>query len=167
MAVQILVVRTDLGMSGGKIAAQCSCVLLSLAGSYVCERRADMPRLLAIKRSSSLTRRSCGIGSGRGALLSLGCVPLRLHRAQASEDCAQNRFGRLPAYSTSASAIARHLRKDDPGCVCLGPLDILFVAGSYSHSGRTQIAAGSTTVLGLGPAPVKLLDQVTGSLRLL
>lgn len=28
------------------------------------------------------------------------------------------------------------------------------------RSGRTQIAAGSTTVLGIGPAPVKLVNQV-------
>ncbi|CAN6644162.1 peptidyl-tRNA hydrolase 2 [Trichomonascus vanleenenianus] len=33
-------------------------------------------------------------------------------------------------------------------------------------AGRTQIAAGSATVLGLGPAPKSLLDQVTGSLKL-
>lgn len=34
-------------------------------------------------------------------------------------------------------------------------------------SGRTQIAAGSRTVLGIGPAPVKLVNQVTGHLKLL
>jgi PTH2 family peptidyl-tRNA hydrolase len=33
--------------------------------------------------------------------------------------------------------------------------------------GRTQIPAGSATVLGLGPAPKPLLDQVTGHLKLL
>lgn len=34
-------------------------------------------------------------------------------------------------------------------------------------AGRTQIAAGSATVLGLGPAPKSILDQVTGHLKLL
>lgn len=33
-------------------------------------------------------------------------------------------------------------------------------------AGRTQIASGSETVLGLGPAPRSVLDQVTGDLRL-
>ncbi|CAI4037189.1 hypothetical protein SMKI_02G0560 [Saccharomyces mikatae IFO 1815] len=33
-------------------------------------------------------------------------------------------------------------------------------------AGRTQIAAGSATVLGLGPAPKVVLDQITGDLKL-
>merc|ERR1719290_205075 len=34
-------------------------------------------------------------------------------------------------------------------------------------AGRTQIAAGSRTVLGVGPGPVHLVDQVTGHLKLM
>lgn len=34
-------------------------------------------------------------------------------------------------------------------------------------AGRTQIEAGSTTVLGVGPAPKSLVDQITGHLKLL
>lgn len=33
-------------------------------------------------------------------------------------------------------------------------------------AGRTQIAAGSATVLGLGPAPKSVMDQVTSNLKL-
>ncbi|SCV01287.1 LANO_0F11034g1_1 [Lachancea nothofagi CBS 11611] len=33
-------------------------------------------------------------------------------------------------------------------------------------AGRTQIAAGSATVLGLGPAPKAVMDQITGELKL-
>jgi PTH2 family peptidyl-tRNA hydrolase len=33
-------------------------------------------------------------------------------------------------------------------------------------AGRTQIAAGSATVLGIGPAPKSAIDQVTGDLAL-
>lgn len=34
-------------------------------------------------------------------------------------------------------------------------------------AGRTQIEAGSMTVLGVGPAPKSLIDEVTGHLKLL
>ena len=34
-------------------------------------------------------------------------------------------------------------------------------------AGRTQIASGSATVLGIGPAPKGVVDAVTGGLRLL
>ena len=34
-------------------------------------------------------------------------------------------------------------------------------------AGRTQIASGSKTVLGIGPGPKSVIDQVTGHLKLL
>jgi PTH2 family peptidyl-tRNA hydrolase len=34
-------------------------------------------------------------------------------------------------------------------------------------AGRTQIASGSSTVLGIGPAPKSMADKVTGHLKLL
>ena len=34
-------------------------------------------------------------------------------------------------------------------------------------AGRTQIASGSATVLGIGPGPKSVIDQVTGGLKLL
>jgi len=34
-------------------------------------------------------------------------------------------------------------------------------------AGRTQIASGSRTVLGVGPAPKSMVDMVTGGLKLL
>ncbi|KAN0100897.1 Peptidyl-tRNA hydrolase PTH2 domain containing protein [Tylopilus felleus] len=40
-------------------------------------------------------------------------------------------------------------------------------ARSILDAGRTQIAAGSRTVLGIGPAPVELVNQVTAHLKLL
>jgi PTH2 family peptidyl-tRNA hydrolase len=36
-----------------------------------------------------------------------------------------------------------------------------------ADAGRTQIEAGSLTVLGVGPAPKSLVDTVTGHLKLL
>ncbi|CDS82301.1 related to PTH2-aminoacyl-tRNA hydrolase [Sporisorium scitamineum] len=40
-------------------------------------------------------------------------------------------------------------------------------ARSIIDAGRTQIAPNTRTVLGLGPAPVSLMDQLTGNLKLL
>ncbi|RDB28696.1 putative peptidyl-tRNA hydrolase 2 [Hypsizygus marmoreus] len=40
-------------------------------------------------------------------------------------------------------------------------------ARSVEDQGLTQVAEGSRTVLGIGPAPVALINEVTGKLRLL
>lgn len=41
------------------------------------------------------------------------------------------------------------------------------VARIVHDAGRTQIASGSATVLGVGPGPKSIVDGVTGDLRLL
>lgn len=40
-------------------------------------------------------------------------------------------------------------------------------ANIIHDAGRTQIASGSATVLGVGPGPKSIVDQVTGGLKLL
>ena len=41
------------------------------------------------------------------------------------------------------------------------------VAEVIQDAGRTQIAPGSHTVLGIGPAPKSVIDRITGTLKLL
>jgi PTH2 family peptidyl-tRNA hydrolase len=41
------------------------------------------------------------------------------------------------------------------------------VAEIIVDAGRTQIAPNSQTVLGIGPAPTSVIDEITGKLRLL
>lgn len=41
------------------------------------------------------------------------------------------------------------------------------VAEVIQDAGRTQIASGSHTVLGIGPAPKSVIDKITGTLKLL
>lgn len=45
-------------------------------------------------------------------------------------------------------------------------LSLDITARSIQDAGRTQVAPGTTTVLGLGPAPVSAINQVTGHLKL-
>lgn len=45
-------------------------------------------------------------------------------------------------------------------------MSLSLTAKMIHDAGRTQIAAGSATVLGIGPAPKSLVDQVTGGLKL-
>ena len=40
------------------------------------------------------------------------------------------------------------------------------VAESIRDAGRTQVIAGTRTVCAIGPAPVKLIDTITGHLKL-
>jgi len=112
----VLVVRTDLGMTSGKIAAQCSHATLACY------------RALA-KSNPSLLRHWERTGQSKVAL-----------RCDSEDD-----LDLLEASARSLNLCAR----------------------SIHDAGRTQIAAGSRTVLGIGPGPARLVNQVTGKLRLL
>ncbi|KAG8978140.1 hypothetical protein FRC05_011256 [Tulasnella sp. 425] len=129
----VLVVRSDLGMTKGKIAAQCGHATLAC---YKTLQKSN-PALLAHWER---------IGQAKVAL-----------RCDSEEELLL-----LQATAQSLNLCARTIR----------------------DAGRTQIAAGSTTVLGIGPGlhsfttamhldseldlgPVKLVNQVTGKLKLL
>jgi PTH2 family peptidyl-tRNA hydrolase len=45
--------------------------------------------------------------------------------------------------------------------------DLKMVAEIISDAGHTEIPAGTETVLGIGPAPSNIIDQVTGDLPIL
>ncbi|KAL4887090.1 putative mitochondrial peptidyl-tRNA hydrolase Pth2 [Aspergillus karnatakaensis] len=113
----VLVVRTDLGMTKGKIAAQCSHATL-----------ACYKYLVAHPASSTILRRWEQQGQAKIALQIKSEEELQLLQAQA---------------------------------ISLG-----LCARVIQDAGRTQIASGSRTVLGvLGPKSV--VDTVTGHLKLL
>ncbi|KAJ2928745.1 hypothetical protein H1R20_g8213, partial [Candolleomyces eurysporus] len=112
----VLVVRTDLGMTSGKIAAQCGHATLACYKALA-------------KKNMKLIQHWERTGQAKIALKA------------ASED----EILELEAIAKSLNLCAR----------------------SILDAGRTQIAAGSRTVLGIGPAPVSLVNQVTGHLKLL
>ncbi|XP_064619956.1 peptidyl-tRNA hydrolase 2, mitochondrial-like [Lineus longissimus] len=111
----VLVVRTDLKMGKGKVAAQCS-----HAAVNCCQK---------LLRSDAQVLRQWE------------------YRGQAKV---------VLKTDTEASLLelAKHAR-------ALG-----LTAAVIQDAGRTQIAPGSKTVLGVGPGPASLVDQVTGQLKL-
>lgn len=120
----VLVVREDLGMSAGKIAAQCVHAAL---GAY-----------------QDLSTTSTDVQQQQGLLL-------------------------LSAWRSQGEPVIT-LRAPD-----LSSLQILQAAASEQglpthlvrDAGRTEVTAGSITVLAIGPAPAALIDAHTGSFRLL
>jgi PTH2 family peptidyl-tRNA hydrolase len=116
----VLVVRKDLGMSTGKMSAQCAHAAVAVA-ELVLESSND----LWLGWYSNWRAN----GATKIALQCLDEVTLKTLKAEAVK-------ARLPCYV-------------------------------ISDAGRTQIAAGSKTVLAIGPAPVDVVDRITGHLSLL
>ncbi|EME88946.1 uncharacterized protein MYCFIDRAFT_101825, partial [Pseudocercospora fijiensis CIRAD86] len=114
----VLLVRSDLGMTKGKIAAQCGHATLACYKTF---SQAD-PNHPLLKQWESL-------GQAKVALKVDSEDEMLMLHAQA---------------------------------VSLG-----LCAKVIHDAGRTQIASGSATVLGIGPAPKSKIDQVTGHLKLL
>ncbi|RII15427.1 peptidyl-tRNA hydrolase 2, mitochondrial precursor [Alternaria sp. MG1] len=114
----VLVVRTDLSMTKGKIGAQCGHATLACYKHF-----------LKHSPESTLLRRWERMGQAKVALQVKSEEELELLQAQA--------------------------------------LSLGLVAHIIHDAGRTQIASGSATVLGIGPAPKGVIDQVTGHLKLL
>ncbi|KAF4636720.1 hypothetical protein G7Y89_g1362 [Cudoniella acicularis] len=114
----VLVVRTDLGMTKGKIAAQCSHATLACYKNFL-RNDPDSPLLRHWERE----------GQAKVAL-----------QVKSEEE-----LGLLQATAISLGLVAEVI----------------------ADAGRTQIASGSHTVLGIGPAPKSVIDKVTGTLKLL
>ncbi|CCD25241.1 aminoacyl-tRNA hydrolase NDAI_0E04240 [Naumovozyma dairenensis CBS 421] len=116
-----LVIRQDLNMTKGKIAAQC------------CHAALSCFRLIAMDPSKNLiipTMTERWLRHGQ-AKITLKCP---------NEEIMDELYAKAMSLGVNASVI--------------------------HDAGRTQIAAGSATVLGIGPAPRAVLDQITGDLKL-
>lgn len=111
----VLVVRTDIGMTKGKAAAQCAHAALS------CYKKATKQKTVALAQWEAL-----------------GCAKVCL-----KVDSEEGLIG-LAAAAREAS----------------------ITCGVVRDAGRTQVAVGTITVLGIGPAPVDQIDKITGHLKL-
>ncbi|KAL0470988.1 mitochondrial peptidyl-tRNA hydrolase [Neurospora intermedia] len=120
----VLVVRTDLGMTKGKIAAQCSHATLA------CYKRLfSAAQLEPLSLSARLLRQWERNGQAKIAV----------------QTKTEDEMLELMAKARSLGVTAEVIQ----------------------DAGRTQIASGSRTVLGVGPAPKSLVDEITGHLKLL
>ena len=64
--------------------------------------------------------------------------------------------------------VALQVKSEDQMLILQATAMSLGLTAKVIHdAGRTQIAAGSATVLGIGPGPKSIIDQVTGHLKLL
>jgi len=114
----VLVVRQDLGMNKGKIAAQCA------HAAVICYKNAinQDPTNLEIWEAT-------------------GCAKICL-KLNPDED------GTLQSLQKQAKELS-------------------IVTGLVCDAGHTQVAPGTYTVLGIGPAPIEEINKITGKLKLL
>ena len=112
----VLVVRTDLGMTKGKMAAQCGHATLA------CYKSASKNQKKTLQR--------------------------------------WERHGQ--------AKIALKIASEDDMLLLQATAESLGLVAEVIHdAGRTQIASGSATVLGIGPGPKSIINEVTGHLSLL
>lgn len=114
-----LVVRTDLGMLKGKIAAQCSHAAVS-------------------------------------------CYKLMTEPGEAQNLKMLQRWN----YGGTAKITLKCQDKEEMDLLFAKAISLGVNAYMVHDAGRTQVLEGSATVLGLGPAPKQILDQITGELKL-
>ena len=143
----VLVVRSDLGMGKGKIAAQVAHAAVACYSTLLAASTSTSPASQGVK---GLLRRW---ERGGGAKV---CVQTNTHKgggggggggggSKEEQADGEEELLLLQAQAISLGLCARIIR----------------------DAGRTQIAAGSATVLGVGPGPKGVVDRVTGGLKLL
>lgn len=123
-----LVVRKDLKMGTGKIAAQCAHAAV-----------ASVEEMIALQRQQQSAAVKHPWVQWYEAWHVSGCTKVAL-RCEDEEEMMR------VARDAKANSIPYYIIRD---------------------AGRTQIAAGSKTVVAVGPAPKSIVDKVTGNLRLL
>jgi PTH2 family peptidyl-tRNA hydrolase len=139
----VFVVRTDLHMRSGKIAAQVA--------------HAAVGTLMDLQESAQLAASSTASSNSLGASASLSSIH-RLNSVRALNSWLSQGQAKVVVQIGSADEMhALERRAHSRGIATHIVMD----------AGRTQIAAGSETVCAVGPGPVELINEITGHLKLL
>ncbi|KAM3075373.1 hypothetical protein ACMFMG_007187 [Clarireedia jacksonii] len=140
----VLVVRTDLGMTKG---------MLNLGLTFTTFRNSWSTRLIEISAIGKI--------AAQCSHATLACYKNFLRKDPKSQIL--RRWER----QGQAKVALQVKSEDDLDVLEAKALSLGVVAEIIADAGRTQIASGSHTVLGIGPAPKSVIDQITGSLKLL
>lgn len=150
----ILVVRRDLKMTSGKVAAQCAHAAVALVE--------QMHDLDCIRR-----HRDAG-GAGRPSTTSADSdAPSTPSKKVSTRK--KDWLGWYDAWSYGGCAkVALQCANEEILLQLATHAKVVNLPYYIVHdAGRTQIASGSRTVLGIGPAPRSMVDKITGHLSLL
>ncbi|XP_069767090.1 peptidyl-tRNA hydrolase 2, mitochondrial isoform X2 [Narcine bancroftii] len=69
-------------------------------------------------------------------------------------------------YSGQPKVVVKAPDEDSIGALLMHAKELGLTISLIQDAGRTQVAPGSHTVLGIGPGPANLVDKVTGHLKL-
>ncbi|KAL2914657.1 hypothetical protein HK105_205796 [Polyrhizophydium stewartii] len=140
----VLLIRDDVGMTKGKAAAQCCHATLAAYETAVTKSAQTKSWVRSWKRNG---------------------------QAKVTLKCPDEATMQVLGLRLSAATVADDVDDvDDDGRALLemqaAARKIGLVARSICDAGRTQVEAGTRTVLAIGPGPIDLIDRVSGKLRL-
>ena len=146
----MLVVRTDLGMTKGKL-----------------QRRPPAPRDIPRNQGADEPSQILGKIAAQCSHATLACYKTLFRASQRNPNSAEAKL--LKQWERRGQAkIAVQIKSQDELLVLMAKAQSLGVTAEViQDAGRTQIEAGSMTVLGVGPAPKSVVDKITGHLKLL
>lgn len=150
----VLVVRTDLGMGKG-IAISQPCYLLSKTTHSIHTNT----RTLVTKALTLPT----GKIAAQCSHATLACYRALSSTFPSSLNPVLKQWERMG----QAKVVLQAKNEEELETLQAQALSLGLCAQIIHDAGRTQIASGSATVLGVGPGPKSVVDQVTGRLKLL
>lgn len=141
----VLVIRTDLSMSKGKVAAQCA------HAAVACYKKASKKTPLLLKQWEIF-----------------GQAKVTLKAPDASTRVAEpaQNFTRENSMFAKGTESIKQTQENGLEELAAEAERVGIVACIIHDAGRTQIERGSSTVLGIGPATSNVIDKITGHLKL-
>ncbi|KAM3550255.1 hypothetical protein MY1884_008346 [Beauveria asiatica] len=150
----VLVVRTDLGMTKGNVLLPRPASPSSY-GSGPCN----------VQLANSGDTFAAGKIAAQCSHATLACYKALAGNAD-PDSTERKMLARWEKYGQAKIAV-QVKSQDEMLQLCRKARGMGLTAEVVKDAGRTQIEAGSMTVLGVGPAPRSLIDEVTGHLKLL